>query len=378
MRRLNTVVCGTRFGENYISALLEEDTVFRLAGILARGSERSRTLAADVGVRLFTRSEDLPGDIDVACVVLRSGAFGGPGTQVAEALLRRGIHVVQEHPVHPHEIRQLLAAARGSGARYQVNGFYAHSPAGRNFIRFVSEWRKVRMPHYAVVTTSPQLLYSSLDLLGRAFGGLEDFEIGAKAAWPSDILAATGREAPPPFEVLQGRIGPAPLILNCQGWLDPRDPDHHALVMHNIAVGGPEGRIELAGSFGPLVWSRAIYVPDYEHDAASASYLRDWSASAQQPHMALPTAMTLGAPDGPSLAEAGRKLFPEIVLAALAELRAAIEAEGSSPDAQQEGYLVALGTAWQRVMQRLGPLIERSIEPPSMPLPDPRNFMPER
>ena len=373
-KNLNTVVCGTRFGENYISALLEEDTGFRLSGILARGSERSRTLAADLGVRLFTRAEDLPGDIDVACVVLRSGAFGGPGTQIAETLLRRGIHVLQEHPIHPGEIRQLLAAAREGNARYRVNCFYAHSRAGRDFIRFVTEWRKARMPHYAAVTTSPQLLYSSLDLLGRAFGDLQDFEIGGKAHWPADILAATGHEVPP-FEVLQGRIGPVPLILNLQSYLDPRDPDHHALVMHNIAVGGPEGRIELAGSFGPLVWSRAFYVPDYERDAASASYLRDWQASARQPHMDLPTAMTLGAPDGPSLAEAGRRLFPEIVFAALSELRAANEAGGPAPAARQESYLTALGAAWQRVMHSLGPLLERRIEPPPMPVPDPRDFM---
>lgn len=371
-KQLKTIVCGTRFGENYISALLDEDRGFTLSGLLARGSERSRALAADLGVRLFTRAEDLPGDIDVACVVLRSGAFGGPGTAVAEALLRRGIHVVQEHPVHPGEIRQLLAAAQGRGVRYQVNSFYGHSTAARDFIRFVQEWRACRMPHYVTMTSAPQLLFSSLDLLGRAFGCLGEFEIGGKAAWPAGMLAGAAHEVAP-FEVLHGRIGKVPLILNLQAYLDPRDPDHHALVMHNIAVGGPEGRLELVSSFGPVVWSRAIYVPDYERDEAGASYLSDWASASQRPHMTIPTAVTLGSPDGPSLAEAGRRLFPQIIHGALGELRAALDGGGMSP-AQQPEYLTALGSAWQAVMRAIDPLAERDLPPPPMPMPDPRNF----
>jgi thiazolinyl reductase component of yersiniabactin synthetase len=369
-----TVIGGTRFGENYISALLDEDSGFKLSGLLARGSERSRALAADLGVRLFTRAEDLPGDVDVACVVLRSGAFGGPGTAIAETLLRRGIHIIQEHPVHPGEIRQLLAAARHRGVQYQVNSFYGHSQAARDFIRFVSEWRQARMPHYVTMTTAPQLLFSSLDLIGRAFGGLGDFKIGGRAAWPDGMLAGAAHGVAP-FEVLHGRIGPVPVIINLQGYLDRQDPDHHALVMHNIAVGGPEGRLELVSSFGPLVWSRAIYVPDYERDEAGTSYLGDWASAAERPHMTIPTALTLGSPDGPSLAEAGRRLFPRIIHGALGELRAAIDGGGDDiPPAQRPEYLTALGSAWQAIMRAVDPLVERDLPPPPSPVPDPRNF----
>ena len=49
-KHLKTIVCGTRFGENYISALLEEDSSFKLSGLLARGSARSQALAADLDV----------------------------------------------------------------------------------------------------------------------------------------------------------------------------------------------------------------------------------------------------------------------------------------------------------------------------------------
>jgi thiazolinyl imide reductase len=372
MKTLKTIVCGTRFGENYISALLEENTGFDLVGVLARGSPRSKALVADLGVRLYTEPEQLPVNIDVACVVLRGGTFGGPGTRIAEALLKRRIHVVQEHPVHPAEIRQLLAVARANGVQYQVNCFYSHGPAGRAFIGFITEWRKVRAPHYVTLTTAPQLLYSSLDLLGRAFGGLQDFDIDAGPSWPAGVLADADC-AVPPFEVLRGRIGKVPLIANLQGYLDPRDPDHHALVMHNIAVGGPDGRLELVNSLGPLVWTRSIYVPDYERDDAKASYLSDWAATAEAPHMAMPTALTLGASHGPSPAEAGRRIFPEIILGALAELREAIE-NGVEPQAQHPDYLNALGTAWQRSMRAIEPLAERDLPPPPDPTPDPRTF----
>lgn len=39
-------------------------------------------------------------DFDMACVVIRSTAVGGKGTEIAGALLEKGIHVIQEHPVH--------------------------------------------------------------------------------------------------------------------------------------------------------------------------------------------------------------------------------------------------------------------------------------
>lgn len=368
---LKTIVCGTRFGENYISALLEDETDFELAGILARGSDRSRQLARDLGVPLFQNPDQVPSSVDIACVAIRSRAFRGSGDAIAEALLRKGIHVLQEHPVHPVEIRRLLAASKEGNAVYHVNCFYSHGTAGSVFIRFLGEWRAARAPSYLTLTTSSQLLYSSLDIVGRAFGGLRDFVVGPVAPWPAGMLP-DGVDAPP-FQVLQGRIGSTPFVLQLQNYLDPRDPDHHSLVMHNIAAGGPEGRIELVNSFGPVVWSHAIYMPDYELDDRSASYLHNWSSKMDNRFLSQPTARTIGDSGGPNLADAGMTEFPRIIHRALEELKRRIDGSGPERVIDDDG-LVALGTAWQRCVTHVGPLVECALPPPPVPVPDPAAF----
>lgn len=372
-RTFKTIVCGTRFGENYISALLEGGTGFELTGILARGSARSRKLSEDLMQPLYYAVEDLPEDLDVACVALRSSAFGGPGDKIAEALLRRGINVVQEHPVHPTEIRRLLAIASDNGVAYQVNSFYGHSAAGCRFIDFAGQWLTNRRPHYLTITTSPQLLYSSLDIVGRAFGGLEDFHIASPRRWPDGCLdrAVHGTA---PFQVLQGQLQGVPLILHLQNYLDPRDPDHHSLVMHNIVLGGPEGRIELVNSFGPVVWTHAIYMPDYDDDGSSASYLGNWASKEGNRFMTQPTALTMGDANGPSLKQAGLSEFPEIILRAMNELRQQMTSMDDQPFSQSASYLDALGSAWRSCMIALGPMVEIDLPVPPSPVPDPKAF----
>lgn len=369
-RPFRTLVCGTRFGETYLSALLEDDTGFVLSGILARGSERSMALARDLGVPLYKSPAEVPDTIDLACVVLRSSAFGGPGTQVAEALLRRGIHVLQEHPVHPSDIRRLEIAAGEGRACWHVNTFYPHSRAAVRFIACLQEWRRARDPEYITLTTSPQFLCSSLDILGRAFGGLDAFRILDCPQWPPEFLENNAK--PPPFDVLRAMIGSVPVMINLQTWIDPRDLDHHAMVMHNIAVGGREARVELVNSFGPVVWSHSLYVPGYARDDAGASALGNWEHKKDQRHFACPTAVVLGDPHGMSLAEAARSEFPDIVLAALAELGTAIRTEASQSLLAEAK---ALGHAWQSCLRAVGPLRELSLDPPPEPVPDPLSFM---
>lgn len=98
--KIRTLVCGSRFGQFYLEAVKALPEQFELVGLLAKGSERSRQCAARFGVPLYTDAAQLPGGIDLACVVLRSGVMGGGGSELALALLERGISVLQEHPVH--------------------------------------------------------------------------------------------------------------------------------------------------------------------------------------------------------------------------------------------------------------------------------------
>ena len=112
----------------------------------------------------------------MACVVVRTTLFGGDGSRLAEALLKRGIHVLQEHPVHPGEVVSLRRHAEAVGVRYHVNSFYPHLPAFRHFIAYASAGGERAPAAFAEVTTSPQLLYSALDSLGRSLGSLAGLE----------------------------------------------------------------------------------------------------------------------------------------------------------------------------------------------------------
>ncbi|MBK3558799.1 Gfo/Idh/MocA family oxidoreductase [Streptomyces sp. MBT56] len=113
-RPMRVVVCGTRFGQVYAAALTRAPERFRLVGILARGSARSAALAEEYGVPLYDAVEQLPDDVDAACVVVSTAVGGGRGAELAKELLERGIHVLQEHPVHPDELAECLRVARGS------------------------------------------------------------------------------------------------------------------------------------------------------------------------------------------------------------------------------------------------------------------------
>ncbi|HTF62350.1 MAG TPA: Gfo/Idh/MocA family oxidoreductase, partial [Edaphobacter sp.] len=125
------LVVGAKFGEVYLNSFFNEQPGFELCGLMAKGSPRAYQLAKAFGIPLYTSLGQLPDAFDVACVVVRSTVVGGSGTYLAESLLRRGMHVVQEHPVHPTDIETLQTFASSLGLVYWVNSLYSNTLAGR-------------------------------------------------------------------------------------------------------------------------------------------------------------------------------------------------------------------------------------------------------
>ncbi|WP_137134191.1 Gfo/Idh/MocA family oxidoreductase [Rhizobium sp. FKY42] len=363
----NVVVVGTCFGEHYLAALAKASHAYRLRGILARGSQRSQSLAAHFGVPLYHRVEDLPeGKVDLACVVVRTTLFGGEGSKLAAALINRGIHVVQEHPVHPGEVASLRRRAAEQGVRYHVNSFYPHLPAVRHAIDYAAAARRNGPAAFAQMTTSPQLLYSTLDILGRAIGGLEAFR--CEKSFSADEM---------PFHSFQGMAAGIPFNLLLQSYLDPSDPDHHSLVMHSMAIGWPEGVINLVNSFGPAIWTHSLYAPDYRKDGLESSYLLAPEAFAKSRYFIQPSAQVFGSPRGAPFWEVVHEQFPGAILRALDELNQAIAAPDSVPW-QTDTYLTDLGQAWVSVLRLAGAVREKSLPAPPPPQPDPVEFAKER
>ena len=128
------LIVGAKFGEMYLNAFMQPPEGLELVGLLAQGSARSR--------ELYTSPEQIPRMPDIACIVVRSTVAGGTGTQLARHFLTRGVHVIQEHPLHPDDISSLQTLAQEQGCCYWVNTFYPHTRAGRSSC--VAAWLRRR------------------------------------------------------------------------------------------------------------------------------------------------------------------------------------------------------------------------------------------
>src|SRR5271165_634351 len=107
MSRMRVLVCGSNYGRAYITALARGPRKFELAGILAQGSLRSQQLAALNGVPLYRSTSELPDNLDLACAAMSSAAW-----PLVLQLVRRGIHVLCEHPYPADSLKRAVNLAR--------------------------------------------------------------------------------------------------------------------------------------------------------------------------------------------------------------------------------------------------------------------------
>ena len=344
-RPLRVIVCGTTFGQIYLQALASPGP-FRLAGILAQGSARSRACAERFGVPLFTDAGALPAEIDVACVVVRSGAMGGRGTELARQLMDRGIHVLQEHPVHHDELAQCLAHAHRRGVVYHLNAFYTHLPPVRRFLSATRALLRRQRPVFVDAACAIQVAYPMFDLLAQAVGALRPFAL-------TELPAPADGEAP--FRSLTGQIGGVPLTLRIGNRVDPADPDNHLPLLHRLTLGTEAGDLTLINTHGPCWWSPRFFVPAALKDRFEAEGLPGDSGTA------------LGPASAPSFQEIFGSLWPAAVRQALSELRQAI-LRGEDPRGRGQ-YHLGLCRLWQEATSRIGyPQLVRGEPAPALPL----------
>lgn len=333
---MRIVVCGTTFGRAHLAALARPGSPFELAGILARGSARSVALAERYGVPLYRDVDDLPAGTDAACVAVRAGVVGGPGSAIAAALVDRGVHVLQEHPVHADELADLLRAARRRGVVYRLNNHYLHVDAVRRFVDGARAQLRYGPPRYLDAATGVQVAYALVDILGRALPSLRPWAFAA-SPWPPELRRLTG--APPPLHPLYGVLGGVPLTLRVHNQLDPDDPDNHAHLLHRISLGTDTGNLTLLNTHGPVLWSPRLHV------AGTGDGTGD-------PHLALPSAATLGDPGGPAFTDVIGTVWPAAMASALAGFGAAVRA-GDDPMRLGQYHLTTT-RIWQQLTTELG------------------------
>jgi pyochelin biosynthesis protein PchG len=342
-----TIVCGTGFGRTYLSALRRPGMPFALAGILARGSPRSQACAQHYGVALYTGPDQLP-PVDIACVAVNAGPNGGQGAALAQDLLGRGIHVLQEHPLLQAELAGCLRQARRSHTVYHLSTNYVHLDSVTCFIDAARRLLGQQPALFIDAVSSFQVLYPLGDILGRAIGGLRPWSLSASPAVP-------GREA---LRSADGVLHGIPTTLRIQNQIDPVRRDNGPHVFHRISLATEGGNLLLADTQGPVLWSPRLHMPASYPDAVTIDAL------AAGP-LDLPSSICLTEPRPPSHRQVIGEQWPLAASRALLELRQAI-LDGEDPLPRGQHHLT-LSRLTADITAQLGlPAIVRSGEPDIM------------
>lgn len=369
MKQYNVLVCGTNFGKLYLSALLKGNPDFKLSGILAKGSSRSKAIAEELNVDLYTSIEDVPENIDIACVVVKSTLLGGQGTRISIELLKRGINVIQEHPVYSGDIRQCFKAAEENGCHYHVNSHFIHVKPIKIFIDYIKKTIEQERPLFIDATTS--LIYSTIDIIGHALGSLIPFEFNPPVEW-SDSSESKIKTGFVPFKCIQGVIGGVPITFKLQNFYDPEDLDSNYLIMHRISIGSESGNTTLLSSHGPVIWTEGFPVPDKKIstvcDRNSLAYHNE-----QLNGYSKPVSVNFLENQQPVYKNVVGDDWPNAVLTALNFMKKQMEtskvAEYKSPE-----YLNSLSEIWVEMMKLFGKPVFMKIDELERNIPDPVEF----
>ncbi|OHV31104.1 hypothetical protein BBK14_16420 [Parafrankia soli] len=344
-RPLRVVVCGTNFGRLYAEAVRALPEQFTLAGVLSRGSAYSRSYADRLGVTHLDAVENVPDDVEVAVVAVGSTVSGGAGSELAGALLRRGVHVLQEHPVHPTELLAQTRLARAAGVQYQVNTHYHQVEPVRRFLDAAARLRAVEPVRFVDTATSVHVLLPLLDILARALGGVRPWSLE-----PTDGGAAPG-SAPPAAGVrglraLAGQLGGAAVHLRVHNELDPHDRDNQALLWHRVTLGTDAGVLTLADTHGPVLWSPRLHG---RRDADRRLLLDSPAAD----YLDQPSTATLPGTEPLRQRDVVGGLWPQAIRRALRAFAARIDAGADPLPAAQ--FDLSVARIWTHVTGRLGP-----------------------
>ncbi|MFJ3937493.1 Gfo/Idh/MocA family oxidoreductase [Streptomyces parvus] len=333
---LRVLVCGTNFGRFYAEAVRRRPG-YTLAGILSRGSAASRAYADSLGVPFYSHPGDLPADIDAACVAVSSSISGGEGSELARGLMDRGIHVLQEHPVHLKELTGNLKHARSRGVQYRINTHYPHVAPVRSFIDAARRLVARQRPLFLDAATPVHLMHPLVDILGQTMGTLRPWRFADPASLPAEI-------GPQPFRSLHGVFAGVPLTLRVHHQLDPADRDNHALHWHRISLGTEGGVLTLADTHGPVLWSPRLHI-DRDGDRR---FVLDGPGTGR---LGLGTTAVVGSTG--TFRTVFSDLWPEAIGSALDGLREAVAQGGDVLRAGQ--YDLAVCRIWTDLAARLGP-----------------------
>lgn len=248
MSKIKVIVCGTKFGQFYIEALHRYDTGFKLSGILSNGSNQSKVCSDKYNVPLYTNISDIPKDIKLAFVIIRSDVMGGSGTDVIIELLKRGINVVAEQPLHVKDIQKCVKEALKNNVLFRIANIYKNMETIKLYKEKIIEFIPDSEITNIEVTVSNQIVFSLIEVLEEIFG--------------DELMLLNSDEIKPNMDdsSLICRIGSKLLLLKILNRVDAFDPDNTMPYMLNIKTFTNYGTLELYELFGPIIWKPMVKV----------------------------------------------------------------------------------------------------------------------
>jgi thiazolinyl imide reductase len=266
--------------------------------------------------------------------------MGGRGTELALQLMTRGIHVLQEHPVHHDELLQCLELAARHGVVYRLNSFYPQLAPVRQFIQAGRRLLAREEAIFLDAACAVQVSFPLFDILAQL--------VGSVRPWQLNALPQPSHTAEPPavFRSLEGVLGGVPCTLRIQNQIDASDPDNTLHILHRVSLGTASGNLTLFNTHGPLLWSPRLHVAPRTRETLALS-----GGASEELDVASVVALGNGqAP--PTFRHVLEQLWPDAVLLALQEMRRSI-AEAEDPRRVGQ-YQLALCKAWQAATGRLG------------------------
>lgn len=332
MRKKNILVCGTGFGKVYLKAISSSNS-YELAGVFGRGSMRTRRLAENLNVPVYTDLSEIKTDIDAACVVIPNAAGGGNGAEVAKKLLLAGIPVLLEHPAHVQEIVDCLKVSKNKP--FMVNPFYRYIEPVYEFLNVANFMKQNSKLLSATLECAIHVLYDGLDILGCALGDVSTWKLGTVAEIPRSLLAGNGNKS------VGAIIGNVPVMLTINTNVDRKDVDHPLHLYHRIELTFSTGRLCLVNTHGPVVWMPFFRMPRDEYGTMDIG---------NENIVNIPSGIILGETITPSMKKTFDKIWPEGVQRALG----VFFDQDNAQKLQMAQYQIQISKLWSEISKKIG------------------------
>jgi len=251
--KIRTIVFGSTFGQFYLEALKRSSDQFEIVGLFASGSDRSKQCARAYDIPLITDINEVnPEEVDLACIVLRSSVMGGKGTEFALACMNKGIHVIQEHPIHHKDLANCLRVAQQNNIHFLSGNLYIHLPAFKRFAAAAKQLFSTHKIDYIDIAMATQVSFPLVHMMLQVLPNPRPLKV-------HQVVKHGG-----PFQVLVGSWGDIPMTIRAHNEVNPDDPDNHMHLLHSISIGCAGGTLSLTDTHGPVVWKTQLHIPHDE------------------------------------------------------------------------------------------------------------------